>query len=297
MAIPSPEYGGGHVITEGDELPSPPPADSGLVQEVFYPKIYLNGFPKSGLHLSMLMGMCLVEKPAHTQAWAGTFQKNGWSDKWMPDWRIYRHLSRIKANGWLKGHAGYREDIADFIYKMGAAMAFIYRDLRDVAVSMSYHVTSDDDKNFSHQDKDLYKALETHEDVIAACLTGIGDYPGLITRWRQYAPWLDVSWVHPMRYEDMRLKPYKTAKEYITYVYDRTSEANGVKLTMPDETRDKAAMGMVEAMRQTAFSPTFRKGKTGGWKEHFTPRLKHLFRQAGGSEWLIELGYENGYDW
>ena len=287
----------GQVLSMNDELPAPPPADSGLIQEVYYPKIYLNGFPKSGLHLSVLMAMCLVEGPAHDNPWAGTYQKRGWSKDWMPDWRIYKHLSRIRDNGYMKGHTGYRDDINTFLWQIGAAVGFVYRDLRDVAVSMSYHVTSGDDTNFSHDDKHLFTSLPTHEDVIEACIVGVADYPGLIERWEEYAPWLDQEWVFELQYERLRHEPLQMAMNWIAYVYQRTGEANGVKIDMSQETFVKAAQGMVKAMGMTSVSPTYRKGEVGGWVNHFTPRLKDAFMDMGGGDWLIHLGYEDGHDW
>lgn len=287
----------GILLTSLDKMPEPPPPDSGLIQEVYYPKIYLNGFPKSGLHLSVLMAMCLVPGPSHDNPWAGTYNRRGWSNDWMPDWRIYKHLSRLNENGYLKGHSGYRDDIALFLWQLGAAVGFVYRDLRDVAVSMSYHVLAEDDTKFSHDDKELFRALPTHEDVLEACIRGIADYPGLIERWVEYAPWLGVPWVHPLRYEDMRHKPHETAFKWISYVYDRTGKANGVGIRMTRGTLERAAEGMVTAMGITDASPTFRKGKTGGWVDHWTPRIDRAFREAGGAEWLIKLGYEDDHSW
>ncbi len=43
-------------------------------------------------------------------------------------------------------------------------------------------------------------------------------------------------------------------------------------------------------------SPTFRKGKIGGWRESFTDEHKHLFKEIAG-DLLIRLGYEADFDW
>lgn len=44
-------------------------------------------------------------------------------------------------------------------------------------------------------------------------------------------------------------------------------------------------------------TPTFREGLIGGWKKHFTPERKALFKKYFPTEYLIELGYETSYDW
>ncbi len=43
-------------------------------------------------------------------------------------------------------------------------------------------------------------------------------------------------------------------------------------------------------------STTFRKGQIGDWQNHFTDEHKRAFKEVAG-EALINLGYENGYDW
>jgi hypothetical protein len=43
-------------------------------------------------------------------------------------------------------------------------------------------------------------------------------------------------------------------------------------------------------------SPTFRSGKSGGWKQHFTDLHRQQFKQVAG-EMLICLGYEKGETW
>jgi hypothetical protein len=43
-------------------------------------------------------------------------------------------------------------------------------------------------------------------------------------------------------------------------------------------------------------SPTFRSGKVGGWREHFTPEITALFKQEA-SDLLVQLGYEKDMDW
>jgi hypothetical protein len=43
-------------------------------------------------------------------------------------------------------------------------------------------------------------------------------------------------------------------------------------------------------------SPTFRSGKTGEWKKHFTEEHKKIFKDVAG-DLLIKLGYEKNNDW
>jgi len=43
-------------------------------------------------------------------------------------------------------------------------------------------------------------------------------------------------------------------------------------------------------------SPTFRSGKTGEWKKHFTDEHKEIFKAVAG-DLLVKLGYEKNNDW
>jgi hypothetical protein len=59
--------------------------------------------------------------------------------------------------------------------------------------------------------------------------------------------------------------------------------------------RKKALPVLLEAI-QPRKSHTFRSGKTGGWRGHFTDQHKKLFKDVAG-DLLVRLGYEENNDW
>jgi hypothetical protein len=59
--------------------------------------------------------------------------------------------------------------------------------------------------------------------------------------------------------------------------------------------RDRALAILAQAIEPQK-SRTFRSGKTGGWREHFTPAHKALFKDVAG-DLLVRLGYERNNDW
>ena len=69
-------------------------------------------------------------------------------------------------------------------------------------------------------------------------------------------------------------------------------EKTGSKIPAP---REKALSILVNAI-QPKKSHTFRSGKTGGWKEHFTGEHKKLFKDVAG-DLLVRLGYERDNNW
>jgi hypothetical protein len=259
------------------------------------PRIYLNGFPKSGLHLAVLMGRCLAHNAACDYAWASSFTETQWSAEWQPDYKIYPNLSRLQDNTWLKGHCGYKAEIEQYLYRHGVQKIFVYRDLRDVLVSQSYHVINDDELIY-HPNKEAYRKMQSKEERMMACLTGVGPYSGLFERWDLYAPWLWVPWVHKVRFEDMIQHPEKTAQLFVQYVYKRMGQVHGVKFDFPEDVLDEAVRVVMEAMTHRESSLTFRKGNIGDWREEFTPKVKKEFKRRAG-RWLIELGYEKDNDW
>jgi hypothetical protein len=53
---------------------------------------------------------------------------------------------------------------------------------------------------------------------------------------------------------------------------------------------DQFFAGLVRQL-VSSVSPTFRTGKTGGWRAHFDPELEELFRAVAGTQ-LAPYGYE-----
>ena len=258
------------------------------------PRIFLNGFPKAGLHLAVLMARSITPDPAIDPPWAGSFGWNSWSNEWLPLSHIMGKLRVLWDGTWLKGHMGYMPEIEQYLYWHGATFGFIYRDFRDVLVSQSYHVTDEDDERFSHRDKDLYRAMD-HEERLLACLCGVQQFTGLFDRWALYAPWMNVPWVFKLRYEDMVDKPEQVAREFLNYTWDRTAEGYP-EVQASIAINDDYVAYVVENMQHKELSTTFRKGGHGGWREEFTPKVKDEFKKRAG-DWLVRLGYEKDDSW
>lgn len=84
-------------------------------------------------------------------------------------------------------------------------------------------------------------------------------------------------------------------------------DARGYQAHIEEEEFGEAVERMVQMGLRTDRSPTFRKGKAGGWREEFTPEAIQAFKEQDerwaneyGLEegsWLVHLGYEQGMDW
>jgi len=264
-------------------------------------KWILNGFPKSGLHLvtNMLRPVVKPMPPGQFRAkhWSGTFREHSWSNEWANMDLMYFQMSQVQMGHYLKGHIGHTLEIEDFLWKLGVAKVFIFRDLRDVVVSQAHHILNENDDRFVHPGKDEYRALPDFDAVLEACIVGLGEWPGVLARWELYAPWRDVKWVLPVRYERAREIPHIVAGELLKYSVARVGGLIGISISDVGEGYAPVCKMMADASQQTEFSPTFRKGEIGGWREAFTERHKQLFKQVDENDWLIQLGYERDHNW
>lgn len=262
--------------------------------QIQIPTLYLNGFPKSGLHLAVryVLGMDLK---AHnpTYNWMGT---NPWTVE-MSNLHIWgKNVATLQEGEFVKGHTGYLKTIEALFIMLGIGVVFVYRDLRDVVVSQMFHVLNKDDERYKHPNKALYQSMKSNEDVMLAIIEGADKYDGIISRWETYAPWLDSEWILPLRYEEMISNQYNTANKIYDYSLDIMQKSSDIVGVAPPEFRNIMLQRMIGEANNRKMSPTYRKGKSGGWRDHFTPKVIDSFKRHDNG-WLVKLGYEESEDW
>lgn len=264
--------------------------------EVLKPRIYTNTFPKSGTHLANLISMHLAhrQEPKH---WLGSFRGNSWTTTWVSSRQILGVIRGQPEGTWYQGHLGYKPEFEEAFREMNVCVLFIYRDLRDVAVSQTYHIENPDDEASCHPNKALYREMPSHEDRLLAVVNGVSDFPGVIERWELYAPWLDVPWVLPIRFEDMRQRPEWVADKAVNYILARTSKESSALTMFFAESVTRSIERARKNLGKTEYSVSFRKGNTGDWRDEFTPEIKEAFKRTDTNNWLVKLGYENDKEW
>ena len=261
------------------------------------PKYLVSASPKHGLHLAEGLLQAYVQPVPSSiynkNHWLGTFRYNSFVPDVVEMGRWFFLASRLRQGHYYKGHVGWYAEIADFLDKARIAHVFIYRDLRDVAVSLAHHVTCDGGRANLHPAPAAYRALGGFDEVLAACITGMGPFPGVVDMWEFYAPWLDDKQTHYVRYEDTLADLEGTARGIVEYGLRRIVEGIWEVPLQLDEKRASATVAkMAQQASRTDLSPTFRKGQPGEWREVFTKRHKMLFKEAGGNEALERMGYE-----
>jgi len=259
------------------------------------PKYMICGCPKHGLHLlaGLVQGYVspIPESIYNKNHWTGTFKLNSFAPIWQNMERWFFLASRLQQGHYTQGHIGHRQDIADFLRLSRTAFVFIYRDLRDVAVSMAHHIMGGPNDN-KHPARNAYRALGGFDEILTACIEGLTPFPGVIGLWELYADWLNEDWILSVKYEDVVSNLEKVAQDIVEYGLDQiTRDIWETRFRVEKAIFDNVVNQMVDLARRTDLSPTFRKGQPGEWQGVFKPEHITAFKKADKKKWVEALGY------
>lgn len=257
-------------------------------------RIFVNGFPKSGTHLIEQYVKPIAPAMRAESPWMGSFAGNSWTEVWIEDFRLFRQMGWLNDGAYAKGHMGHRKDIELFLWGIGASVLFVYRDPRDVAVSLTHHILG----NGQHPEREPYReATKKHggpggfREALKMVIAGYqgevrnkatGEpnyYSSVIDRWRHYAPWMVVPWVMQIRFEDAIHKREQVAAAIVNLCVTRAALHRGYVATIPEEQLQISVERMVANTYKTDHSPTFRKGTDRQWVQWFDDEIKELWKQ------------------
>ncbi|MFZ5822267.1 MAG: sulfotransferase domain-containing protein [Chloroflexota bacterium] len=252
------------------------------------PPIFGNSKPKSGSHLllQILNGFTQIMPYRYVEAEPiRTIEKEGRRKKQE---EILADLKRVPRGviGW--GYVDATPENASFLTRAGRVNYFIYRDPRDMLVSQVFFATDMREEHGMHA---YYQSLPDFGERLKIAITGI-DRDGLFMvsvkqRYEGVFAWLETAGVMCIRFEDLIENRDATLNAMLDEV-----EKTGYKIPTP---RAQALSVLVDAI-QPKKSHTFRSGKTGGWRQHFTEEHKKLFKDVAG-DLLVRLGYEKSNNW
>jgi hypothetical protein len=155
-------------------------------------------------------------------------------------------------------------------------------------ISHVYYATDMQEEHGMHA---LYSTLPDLSSRLRVAITGI-DRDGLHMvsvrqRYQGVLDWLNVPHVLCLKFEEFLEDRNLTLARMLDQV-----EKTGYRIPVIRE----QALGILSHSIQPSRSRTFRSGRAGGWREHFTSEHKRLFLEVAG-DLLVQLGYERDNDW
>ncbi len=168
------------------------------------------------------------------------------------------------------------------------ALFLITRDPRDNIVSEIFYAL---DIYPDHALHDHLLSMSSMEERIDTLIHGIpeGDLKraGVAEHYDRFLPWHEQAQVCTVRFEELISHPQAQLGRILDHL-------ENFRFT-PAIARTEAIDTLGRKMDPKR-SNTYREGKSGAWRKHFTDRNRHHFKEHAG-DLLIELGYETDLDW
>jgi len=252
------------------------------------PPVLANSFPKSGTHL---MAQIVDGLPGCTNY--GTFLASLTSSfrfrERSPD-NVSRIIRSLAPGEIVRAHLFFHRQNAEDITAKNVVHFFLYRDLRDIAVSEAHYLRG---MNRWHRLAPYFRRLGSLDEAIMQAITGCEpsvegiDYPDIAARFARYQGWLRRDDCLAIRFEDL-------ASTGRLAVIRRMAEFDAQHCASPLDI--DACIAAMTARIAPEKSHTFRSGKKAGWQKEFTAEHRRRFDAVAG-DLLIELGYETNHDW
>lgn len=257
--------------------------------------IFCNSYPKSGTHLLYqilysLPGLNKWDDIVSVQALCGIMNTSS-----HLNWK----LGSAPKNSIVRCHLMHCEEIGRVLQQFDSKVIFIYRDLRDVAISHARWVTKEP-RIFLHK---YYSQLNDFDSQLMNSIIGLPvgtpfgsniSQPNIGQDFSRWQRWIDEPTALAVKFEDL--------------VGERGGECEETRLKTVQKIINYLNIDLSWQQIESTFasyrmnpqeSHTFRKGskgKVGGWKTVFKPEHKTAFKQVAGQA-LIDLGYESDFDW
>ena len=245
-------------------------------------------FPKSGTHLldQILLGFANIA-PYAKRLHSFYAEYEGDTGKKRDAQQALDWLDSLRPCDITSAHLFARPEAIAKVCTPGFAPYFIFRDPRDVVVSHVFYVT---DMEARHVHHDYYQSLPDFNARLSVSILGRPDagveFPNIAARFEPYLGWLDHKEVLTLHFEDLIHRRESTLLSILDHLLSR----------VPLQTPRELILNSLEASINPKKSPTFRSGKTGEWKKHFTGEHKKIFKEVAG-DLLIRLGYEKDDGW
>jgi hypothetical protein len=245
-------------------------------------------FPKSGTHLldQILLGFANVAPYARRLHSFYAEYEGETGVKRAPEQALH-WLDSLRPRDVASAHLFARPDAAARVCSPKFIPCFIFRDPRDVVVSHVFYVTEMEARHVHHA---YYQSLPDFDARLKVSILGRPDadieFPNIAERFAPYLGWLNQPEVLTIHFEDLINDRVQTLNRILVHFLAR----------VPLHSPRQLILDSLESSINPTKSPTFRSGKTGEWKKHFTDEHKRIFKDVAG-DLLVKLGYEENNGW
>lgn len=246
------------------------------------PPLIANSFPKSGTH-QLLQILEAFPGARHYGSFIASMPSFPFRER--SESAHIRRIRSIVPGEYLGAHIFFKAPYARAIDDMNAVHFFIYRDLRDVAVSEAFYLKN---MNRWHQMHDYFaRRLKSDDERLLTAIEGVHDpdfpfdYPDIGTRMRRYLPWIVSKDVFALKYEDLNSD---RRGEIVQGMISFYSKCTNSKVDV-EEVRIRALQKI-----DPARSHTFREGGVGNWQRVFGEQHLRAFQKVA-EDLNISLGY------
>ena len=255
---------------------------------VFFPgpRVFANSFPKAGTHLlATLLGRLPRMMASGLHRAQGDYPAGSWE-------QLARDLRTVNRGQYATGHFPHDPALSGLLAQLEFASLLCLRDPRDIAVSAVNYVVAMPSHDLHRR---FTTAYATFDERLMATILGFPaselgrGQEDIGARIGRYAPWLAEPATCVVRYEELIGPAGGGSEEDQRAAVARVAAHVGRPL-------DGAALEKVRARVWSAGSSTFAGGRTGGWRERFTPEHVEAFKRVCGTQ-LIDLGYEHDLGW
>ncbi|WP_169525157.1 sulfotransferase domain-containing protein [Pseudalkalibacillus hwajinpoensis] len=255
------------------------------------PPFFMSSVPKSGTHLlhQLLNGIPNVSMNINDSIkkffLGAVLASDAYYEALYQDHRS--RLNLLKENEFGLGHVRYSSKYEDMLKEANKKHVFLYRDPRDVLVSLAYFIG---EKWLFHPLHHQFQTTTDVKDRLRMLIQGVpGLWPDFNTYISSFYGWVDVEDVHKIRFEQL-VESSKSRRvalgKLLDFLYDHA---------LRDQLKEQIVNDMI-ANIDTSKSFTFRSGKISGWKREFDEELKELFKSQSNLL-LTNLGYETDDNW
>jgi hypothetical protein len=243
-----------------------------------HPPIVVTTIPKSGTHLVHQIVSAFPDVTDY-----GTFIATtvSWQRHPRSVHALARLIGKVVPGEVVRAHLIHDADLVQALEAKNAFVVFVYRDPRDVIVSEAHYVTDGAPWHALHR---TFRRL-TPAQRIDLAIDGLDErpdlYPDVASRYATYEGWLDAADV-AVSFEELVGASRDDAIKRIVTAYSARRDSD---LDVDATLRDAVAAIVPER------SHTFRSGRTGGWRDAFSPEQERRFETVAGPT-LKRYGYE-----